>query len=82
MRWSALREGSARNELQSSIQEVVDSLRLQGMSPEASLITLKCLILHLARTGKDRVKDLETAEMLMNDVVGFCVSAYFRAQEA
>jgi hypothetical protein len=81
LRAAVLRHVDTQRELRDSIAVCVDSLRLQGMTPEGTVITLKAMIVHLARSEPPLHRDhsLRAAEYIMTDVVEWCVAAYFRA---
>jgi hypothetical protein len=77
-----LRHGLAQNELRAAIEACVDALHDQGMSPEGVVITIKALMLHSVSVAAPaaQAQTLLAAEYFMNDVVGWCVTDYFRAR--
>nr|ALS92348.1 MetaGeneMark_Unknown Function [uncultured bacterium] len=67
-------------ELRAAIIACVDSLREQGMTPEGVVITMKALVMHLARSAApgSRERTLRAADYFMVDVVEWSIEAYFR----
>jgi len=75
-----LRHGETQQTLRGAIEACVESLRTQGMSPEGVVITVKALVMHEANrpTEQGRVHRVRAADLLMQDVVGWCAEEYFR----
>lgn len=66
-------------ELQRALQACVGELREQGMLPESSLLTMKALVRHLSKTHPPpgRKANVEAADLLMDQIVGWCIEAYY-----
>jgi hypothetical protein len=78
---AVLRHVETHRELRASIAACVDSLHEQGMTPEGTVITMKALIVHLARTAPllHRDHSIRAADYIMSEVAEWCVAAYFRS---
>jgi len=75
-----LRHDASHEELRKAIEACVDSLRIQGMTPEGVVITIKALLLHSANAAAPhrREHSLQAADYFNIEIVNWCVVAYFR----
>jgi hypothetical protein len=78
---AVLRHVATQHELRAAVSACVDSLRTQGMTPEGTVITVKALITHLARTASPLHRDqsLRAADYFKSELAEWCIAAYFRS---
>jgi hypothetical protein len=73
------RHADALEALQAAIAECVRNLRSQGMTPEATLLTMKAFIRHTAGTHPPPGRHAAwLPEPLLENIVRWCINEYFR----
>jgi hypothetical protein len=65
--------------LENAVAECVRCLRAQGMTPEATILTMKAFIRHTAVTSPPPGRATTwLPEPLMENIVRWCINEYFR----
>jgi hypothetical protein len=61
----------------SAVGNCVRSLKAQGMSPEAMIVTMKAFVRHAAVTDLAR-RGTGVSRVLMEEIIGRCITEYYR----
>jgi hypothetical protein len=73
------RHADALDALHAAIGDCVRCLRLQGMTPEATLLTMKAFIRHTAAKHPAAGRHSQwLPEPLLENIVRWCINDYFR----